>query len=95
MHRKKSLGHRVVCDLMEPLFGSGRGVTTDNYFTFVPTAEFLLKKKIIMTGTLRVKKPDIPVMMETAKGRELLSSKFIFLDNIAVVSYVPKINKTV
>ena len=29
---EKNLGHRVVCDLMEPLFGTGRGVTTDNFF---------------------------------------------------------------
>jgi len=36
---QKNLGHRVVCDLMEPLFGTGRGVTTDNFFTSVPTAE--------------------------------------------------------
>ncbi|KAG8233499.1 hypothetical protein J437_LFUL011660 [Ladona fulva] len=80
---------------MEPLFGSGRGVTMDNYFTSVPTAEFLIKKKITMTGTMIIRKPDIPSMMETAKGRELLSSKFIFTDNIAVISYVPKKNKTV
>ncbi|KAG8238843.1 hypothetical protein J437_LFUL018606 [Ladona fulva] len=80
---------------MEPFFGSGRGVTTDNYFTSVSTAESLLKKKITMKGTLRVKNLDVPAMMETAEGRELLSSKFIFSDNIAVVSYVPKKNETV
>jgi len=33
--------------------------------------------------------------MEAAKGRDLLSSKFIFSDGLAVVSYVPKKNKTV
>ena len=64
---EKNLGHRVVCDLMEPLFGTGRGVTTDNFFPSVPTAEFLLQKNITMTGTLRAKKPDIASMMEAAK----------------------------
>jgi hypothetical protein len=29
---EKNLGHRAVCDYMEPLFGTGRGVTTDNFF---------------------------------------------------------------
>jgi hypothetical protein len=29
---EKNLGHCVECDLMEPLFGTGRGVTTDNSF---------------------------------------------------------------
>jgi hypothetical protein len=46
-----------------------------------------------MTGTLRAKKPDIPAMMKAAKGRELLSAKFIFSDGLAVVSYVPKKRK--
>jgi hypothetical protein len=48
-----------------------------------------------MTGTLRAKKPDIPAMMEAAKGRDLLSSKFIFSDGLAVVSCVQKKKKTV
>jgi hypothetical protein len=91
----KNMGHRVVCDLMEPLFGTVRGVTTDNLLTSVSTAEILLQKNITMTGTLRAKKPDIPAMMEAAKGRDLLSSKFIFSDGLAVVSYIPKKNKTV
>ena len=92
---EKNQGRRVVCDMMEPLFGTGRSVTTDNFFTSVPTAEFLLQKNITMTGTLRKKKPDIPAVMEVAKGRDILSSKFIFSDGLAVVSYVPKKNKTV
>jgi hypothetical protein len=29
-------------------------------------------------------------MMEAAKGRDLFSSKFIFSDGLAVVSYIPK-----
>ena len=55
---------------MKPLFGTGRSVTTDNVFTSVPTAEFLLQKNITMTGALRKKKPDIPALMEDAKERE-------------------------
>ena len=81
--------------MMEPLFGTGRSVTTDNFFTSVLTAEFLLQKNITMTGTLRIKKPDIPAVMEAAKGRDVLSSKFIFSDKLAVISYVPKKNKAV
>ena len=71
---------------MEPLFGTGRGVTTDNFFTSVPTTEFLLQKNITITGTLRAKNPDILAKMEAAKGRDLLSSKFVFSDGLAVVS---------
>ena len=39
-----------------------------------------------MTGTLRAKMPDIPAKMEAAKCRDLLSSKFVFSDRLAVVS---------
>jgi hypothetical protein len=87
---EKNLGHRVVCDLMEPLLGTGSGLTTDNFFTSVPTEELLLQKNITMTGTLRAKKPNIPAIMEAAKGRDLPSSKLIFSGGLAVVSYVPK-----
>ena len=87
---KKNQGRQVVCDMMKPLFGTGRSVITDNLFTSVPTAEFLLQKNITMTETLRTKQPDIPAVMENAKGRDILSLKFIFSDELAVVSYVPK-----
>jgi hypothetical protein len=53
----------------------------------MPTAELLLQKNVTMTGTLRAKKTDIPAVMEAAKGRELLPSKFIFSGGLAVVSY--------
>jgi hypothetical protein len=46
-----------------------------------------------MTGTLRAKKPDIPEIMEAAKGRDLLSSKFIFSGGLAWVNYVSKKKK--
>ena len=39
---EKNQGRRIVCEMMEPLLGTGRSVTTDNFFTSVPTAEFLL-----------------------------------------------------
>jgi hypothetical protein len=54
----------------------------------VPTAELLLQNNITMTGILRAKKPDIPEIMEATKGRDLLSSKFIFSGGLAVVNYV-------
>ena len=42
--------------MRKPLFGTRRSVTTDNFFTSVPAAEFLLQKNLTMTGTLRAKK---------------------------------------
>jgi hypothetical protein len=48
-----------------------------------------------MTGTFRAKQTDIPATMEAAKCRDLLSSKFIFLDGLAEFSYILKKNKRV
>ena len=77
------------------MFETERSITTDNFFTSVPTAEFFLQKNITMTGTFRKKKPDIPAVMEDAKGSDVLLLKFFFYDGLAVVYYVPKENKTV
>ena len=83
----------VVCGMMKPLVWNRNKCHHRQFFTSVTTAEFLLQKNISITGALRKKKPDIPVVMEDAKGRDVLSSKFIFFS--LVVSYVPKKNKTV
>ena len=72
------------------MFETKKSITTDNFFTSVPTVEFFLQKNITMTGTLRKKKPDIPAVMEDAKERDVLLSKFFFSVRLAVVSYVPK-----
>ena len=42
-------------------------MSPDNFFTSIPTAEFLLHKNITMTGKLRTKKLDIPAVVEDAK----------------------------
>jgi hypothetical protein len=44
----------------------------------VPTAELLPQKNITMTETLRAIKHGIPEIMEAARSRDILSSKFIF-----------------
>ena len=68
----------------------GRSVTTDNFFTSVSTAEFLLPQNITLTGTLKANKSDIPAMIKAAKDRAFLSLKFIFSDRLAVISFVLK-----
>lgn len=46
----------VVMRLMNPILGSGRNLTTDNWYTSVPLAEHLLKNKITLVGTMRKNK---------------------------------------
>lgn len=93
---EKNQGMRVVCDLLKPMYNSGRSVTTDNFFTSVELAEYLLTKKITLLGTIRKNKPDTPSELCSTTGREAFSSRFAFYDKrIAMVSYMPKKNKMV
>jgi hypothetical protein len=58
--REVNEGQQVVMDLLEPYFGSWRGVTDDNFFTSEAMAEELFKICITVTRTLHSNKPDIP-----------------------------------
>jgi hypothetical protein len=85
---------RVVRDLEFPLFGTGRGVTTDNFFTSCQLAEYLLTRNLTLTGTMRNNKPDIPKIFINGKEREVFSSLFRFDGNLTLTSYVPRKNDT-
>lgn len=44
---------------------------------------------------MKAKMTDIPLMMETVKGRDLQSSKFIFSEEVTAVCYISEKDKTV
>lgn len=68
----------------------------DNYFTSIPLAEDLLKKKkISIIGTLRKNKREIPIELIQVKQRAPGSSMFAFKKGMTLVSYVPKKNRVV
>lgn len=91
---EKEQAFRVVKDLAEPLYGTGRGITTDNFFTSVGLANFLLEKKLTLLGTVRKNKPDTPNQLKTL-GRPEHSSLFAFCEEMTMVSYIPKKGKMV
>jgi hypothetical protein len=93
--REVNQGNRVVMQLLEPQYGTNRGVTTDNFFTSIPLADDLLSKNLTITGTLRKNKREIPKEFLPSKDRALYSSLFGFTANKSIVSYVPQINKAV
>lgn len=93
--RETNQGCRVVLDMVRPYFESGRGVTTDNFFTSVDLAKTLMKNNLALTGTLRANKRDIPKEFLKSKNRELYSSKFGFAEDMGLVSYVPRQNYSV
>lgn len=71
----------------------GHNITCDNFFTSYHLGQELLKKKLTMVGTVRKKKPELPLALLGTKDRAPLSSKFTFSERTTVVSYCPKKNK--
>ena len=92
---EKNLGHNVVADLTSPLQGSGRNVSMENYFTSVPLAKTMLQHNLTIVGTMRKCKREFPECMKASKSREPKTSTYGFNDQITMVSYVPKKNKSV
>jgi hypothetical protein len=88
--REKGLGERVVKDLCNYIFDTGRNVTTDNYFTSISLAEDLLKHKLTLLGTMRINRVGIPRVMLPDQRRGVHSSIFAFKDKLTMVSYATK-----
>ncbi|XP_049790133.1 piggyBac transposable element-derived protein 4-like [Schistocerca nitens] len=85
----------VVKRLAKPVFGSGRNITTDNWFTDFDLIDYLKTKKLSLVGTVRKNKRQIPSDFVDVKRREQHSSLFGFNDGKVLVSYVPRLNKNV
>ena len=93
--REQNQGERVVLDLTRDMVGSGRNITTDNFFTSLRLAQKLSEKQMTLLGTMRKNRKELPTQLVTATGREALSSIFAFRDDATLVSYCPKKGKIV
>lgn len=94
-NREINQAERVVTDLITPFYGTGRGVTVDNFFTSISLASKLLVNNITLTGTIRSNKPDVPIQFKKSPKRKVFSSMFGFSGDQTLVSYVPKKNYAV
>jgi len=92
---EKGQGARVVKDLCQDLYGSGRNITMDNFFTQYTLAQELLQNKLTIVGTLRKNNAVIPPAMLADRKREVHSTMFGFSGQTTIASYVPKKNKAV
>jgi len=82
----------VVLQLTESISGSGRNVTTDNFFTSYQLSKELTKRNLTLVGTVRGNRKEIPLDMLPAADREVKSSVFGFsADGATMVSYVPSV----
>ncbi|UYV81673.1 hypothetical protein LAZ67_20001926 [Cordylochernes scorpioides] len=86
----------VVERLCEPIKGTGRNVTMDNWFTSYSLALKLLQQlRLTIDGTLKRNKKEIPSEFVISRGRNVHTSVFGFQSEMILLSYKPKENKVV
>ena len=91
---EKQQGARVVKDLVTGLHGSGKNVTTDNFFTSHSLGHYLLTKQLTLLGTVRKNRRELPPVL-LPKNRPEHDSIFAFTADTMLVSYAPKSNRSV
>lgn len=96
--RNVSVAEYFVKTLTEPLHGSNRNVTMDNWFTSVPLANNLLLPpyKLTILGTIRRNKKELPSQItKNTRKRPIGDVKFCFSGHKVLLSYKAKPNKVV
>lgn len=73
--------------LVEPIVGSNRNVTADNWFSSLELVKELKKKQLTFVGTLKEFPPR--------EDRDVQSSLYGFTEDITLMSFVPKEKKAV
>lgn len=82
--------------LVEPIAGSNRNVTADNWFAFLDLAVTLLDEfSLTFVATIRGNRRVVPENFLSDLDREVFSSIFGFHDKATLFLYVPKKNKVV
>lgn len=94
---KLTTGYYVALDWCKPLYGAGRNLTTDNFFTWLVLARELLKHSITLVGTIKSNRWEVPKQVTQVKKRELHFSTVLFINtnNSCLLSYKCKLNKVV
>lgn len=86
----------ITIRMCEPIAGTNRNVTTDNWFTSINLAEmFFREKKLTLVGTIRANRLGVPEDFKANKKREVHSSIFAHHKEKTLVSYCTKKNKVV
>ncbi|XP_069595586.1 piggyBac transposable element-derived protein 4-like [Ranitomeya imitator] len=85
----------IVKRMAEPLFGSGRSITADNWFSTCDLIDYLKMQHLSYVGTVRKNKKELPTQFVNVKGRKQYSSMFAFNNGKVLVSYVPREKKNV
>ena len=87
-------GENIVKLLTIPLYKSGRNITTDNFFTSLNLARFLLDQKLTLVGTVRKNKRFLPQEFQSSNG-SAFKIQHLYQEKITLVKFNPKKNKSV
>jgi len=90
-----SIPTEVVLRLVEPVAGSNRNVTGDNWYTSMELVDELKKHKLTYVGTVKKNKRFVPPEFLPSKDREIGTAIFGFTSDMTIVSHVPKKRKSV
>jgi len=90
---KQSNSPSDVVQCLVPVRDSGRSITTDSWYTSIPLVKALLEMKLMLVGTSRKNKSEIPI--EFLPNRGINSSLFGFTKEITMVCYVPRKSQSV
>lgn len=93
--KKLLIPSQAVLRLTKPIEASRRNVTGDNWFSSIQVVRELKKKDLTYVGTVKKNKAEIPLAFLPNKRRTVESSEFGFTNDMTLVSYVPKKNKSV
>ena len=89
----RNLAQDIVMRLLEPYFGTGRDVCTDNFFTSYNLAKLLLQENLTLLGTIRKHRREAPGSLN--RKMKIYSSKFLFnhVNDTCLFAYQAKKNK--
>lgn len=96
--RNVGVGERTVLKLVKDYEKSSRCITTDNFSTSLPLARALLSRRLGLICTLRANKKCMPRQMVVKKGdpkRRIGTKMFAYSDDVTMVAYTAKKDKTV
>lgn len=82
--------------LCQPISGSRRNVTMDNFFTSMAVANTLsTEHKLTILGTIKKNRKELPLEFTQPAPRPEKTSMFGFQDKATICSYIPRKNKAV
>ena len=86
---------QAVLDLINPISGTNRNITTDNYYTSISLANKLKSNQLTLVGTMKKNKRCIPSSFLTKADAGTFQYAFDYANNFTLLSIAPKKNKRV